>query len=105
MQIRNPKMKKLFLLLTIIGLSACSQKAYFTSSDIQYVQDHRTGLCFAMVIDHQSMNKIGMTTVDCNDVEDLLNSETDTVVAKKPIDIKPAQSIARFYRNKPFSTF
>jgi len=104
-------MKRFLVLSASLLMTACTNQMYFTSSDIQYIEDPRTGLCFAMVIDHRSTNKIGMTTVDCNDVEDLLSSDTNAssnpiaTATRQPIEKTPVQNISHLYRGKSFSTF
>ena len=76
-------MKNILLsFFAISTLSACSHMGYkLTANDIQYIEDQRSGLCFAVVKARSSSQKIGMTTVDCNDVEELLSSESETVAA------------------------
>jgi len=77
-------MKNILLgFFAITTLSACSHMgSKFTANDIQYIEDQRSGLCFAVVNARSSSQKIGMTTVDCNDVEELLSSESEAIAVE-----------------------
>ena len=71
-------MKKLFVLLTVLVLSACSVDASKVSdktgqdiaNNITYIKDHKTGLCFAVVATSKAFEAedsgLGMAWVPCN---------------------------------------
>jgi len=106
-------MKKTFLSLAFLGtLSACSHQAYkLSGNDIQYIEDSRSGLCFAVVNARTSSQKLAMTAVDCNDVEELL--ATDNVAesletaqsAEKIVEKTPTKTKNYFSIGPVFSTF
>ncbi len=84
----------LFGLAAISMLSACSHMGYqLTANDIQYIEDPRSGLCFAVVHERASSSKIGMTTVDCNDVEELLSNEANNIAEETPPATKQSEKL------------
>jgi hypothetical protein len=76
-------MKKVLLIATLL-LASCDinpskfgkEEAASFASKITYTQDHRTGLCFAIVASRKTANVsqsgIGMSRVPCSAVEDQL---------------------------------
>ena len=61
------------------------------SNDIQYIEDQRSGLCFAVVNARATSQKLAITAVDCNDVEDLLSTES---VVKNNTTTQSAKKVA-----------
>ena len=74
------KIKTLILGLGIIALSSCdvhtSNNIDVDPTDITYVKDSRTGLCFGIVASRKSFSTdatgLGVTCVPCADVEKLI---------------------------------
>ncbi len=76
-------MKILFLLLSIIILTSCSVSTSkidankFNTNDITYIEDTRTGVCYAIIAVQKGgnfeQNGIGFTEVPCDKVKEYLN--------------------------------
>lgn len=102
-------MKKYLLMLIIaMGLNACTSQPYkLTANDIQYIQDPRSGLCFAVVNAHSHHQQLGMTTVDCNNVEGLLNVNAATHIHRQSEELaEELRAGKNFYNTTPsFSSF
>ena len=77
-------MKYLVILLMVLGLLGCdinasefgNEEARGFASKITYVQDTRTGLCFALVASRKTgdtnQSGMGMSEVSCEKVKNLL---------------------------------
>jgi len=81
-------MKKLLIILCLVFMCGCSavpseisdSKVKETMKEMKYVQDPKTGICFAMVssrvwylgIFPRNQNGLGLTVVPCEACKDLL---------------------------------
>ncbi len=69
--------KYLLILIAAATLGGCVSQSYkLSANDIQYIEDPRSGLCFAVVNVHSRHQQVGMTTVDCSDIKSLLSLDT-----------------------------
>ena len=99
-------MKILTVLLAGLSISACASQSYIASSDIQYIEDQRSGLCFAVINSRVNTQQMTMTTVNCNDVKNLLGRNKPALTANEKVETATRTSeVTNFYRHNPFSTF